>query len=73
MSNEKIEMTPVKSSNIAAVGYKDGKMQVQFHGGGLYSYNNVPVEVFEGMKNAESVGGYFHRKVKGVYPFTKIK
>jgi len=73
MSNEKIDMTPVKSSNIASVGYKDGKMQVQFKGGGLYSYNNVPESVFSDMKAAGSVGKYFHAKVKGVYPFTKIK
>lgn len=73
MSSEKIEMTPVKSSNIAAVGYKDGKMQIQFKGGGLYSYNNVPVDVFERLKKAPSVGKFFHRNVKGVYPFIKLR
>ena len=73
MSNEKIEMTPVVSSNVESVGFKDGKLQVQFKGGGLYSYNNVKPAVFEAFIKAPSPGKYFAANVKGKYTVTKLR
>lgn len=56
-----VNMVPVSSSNIAAVGYDvDEKLlQVQFHNGRTYQYLNVPHSVAQGLLDASSVGQYF--------------
>lgn len=70
-----MQWNKVESSNIAAVAYEDQKMYVQFHNGGEYQYDNVPVEVYNEVLEAESVGRAFHRLVKSqssYYPFTRL-
>ena len=69
-----MEMTPVESSNIEAVGY-DGDsstLQVEFKNGGTYQYFDVPEHVFEGLRDAESVGGYLASVIKGSYRYSKV-
>ncbi|MFO7190295.1 MAG: KTSC domain-containing protein [Pseudomonadota bacterium] len=63
-----IPMTPVASSNIAAVGYQNGTLAVQFTNGRLYHYSDVPPEVYAEMLAASSVGKYFASNVRGKYP-----
>jgi hypothetical protein len=69
-----IEMIPVSSSQIAAVGYDANtqELRVAFVKGGLYSYDDVPAEVFENLKQAASVGSYFHDAVKGAYNYNRL-
>ena len=70
MSNE-IEMIPVTSSNVDAVGY-DGitnELRVRFKSGLVYAYSNVPLHVFVDLLNAESHGKYLAAEVKGKYPY----
>lgn len=69
-----IELIPVESSNIKAIGYDvDSKtLRVEFaprKDGTVarYDYAEVPVELFEGMKAAPSVGSFFARNVKQLY------
>ena len=59
-------MTPVKSSNIEAIGYDNatGTLKVKFKGGGLYHYENVSATQFEAFLNAESHGKHFHANFK---------
>jgi len=58
----------VGSSNIASVGYHDGKLFVEFkRSGAVYEYRGVPEDVYQALINAESVGKFFHRNVKSVY------
>lgn len=48
---------------------KDKKeLQVIFATGKIYTYYNVPEEVWIGFKNAPSKGSYFSRFIKGKYP-----
>ncbi len=66
---------PVSSSNIASIGYdvESKILEVEFNGGGIYQYSNVPNEVYQGLMNAPSHGKYFHSRIKnGTYPFNKI-
>ena len=68
MEKVKIEMVPVKSSNVIAVGYKGGNMYVEF-ASGHYEYDNVPKEVYDGFLASESKGKYMWAKVRGKYEY----
>lgn len=65
-------MKPVKgSSNIEAIGHKDGVLSVQFKGGAIYDYPNVPADLHARFVGAESVGSFFHQHIKGKFDHTK--
>ena len=59
-----VDLTPVESSNIEAIGYKDGVLVVRFKSRATYWYQGVPPEVFPQLLQAESVGSMFHKLVK---------
>ncbi len=42
-------------------------LEVEFSGGGVYTYEGVPISVYNGLLSAPSAGQYFHRQIKGVY------
>jgi len=50
-----IPLTPVKSSNITAVGYENGTLAVKFSSGSVYHYEGVPTNVYAELIAAESV------------------
>lgn len=61
-----MELKPVESSNIAAVGY-DGSTQtliIRFHNGAEYSYNPVTEEAKNNLLAAESIGAYFNKHIR---------
>jgi KTSC domain len=69
-----MEMKPVTSSNIKAVGYDTASkiLAVEFNNGGLYHYHDVnPSHHAEMMKPDVSTGGYLHKHVKSAHKFTK--
>lgn len=70
-----MDLKPVKSSNLKAAGYDQdtSEMQVEFHGGGLYAYDAVPLDVYREFTEAHSAGKYFHAKIKDVYKMKKLK
>lgn len=61
-----MELVPVNSSNIRAVGYEEetATLVVEFEDGAIYHYLNVPSPIFEGLLSAPSKGTYFDRHVK---------
>ena len=69
-----MELHPVKSSNIKAVGYDVDaqRMVVQFHSGKKYAYADVPPEVYIGFMGAKSMGIFFVREVRGKYATEKM-
>nr|DAH96251.1 MAG TPA: KTSC domain [Caudoviricetes sp.] len=67
-----MQMIPVASSNLAAVGYADNTLWISFHSGGIYEYSNVPQSVYESLMNAPSKGKYFHAYIKRSYPYRRI-
>ena len=68
------EMTEVKSSLIAAVGYDEAQKEltVEFKKGGIYSYKPVPHAVYTAMLEAISVGKFFLRNIKNQYEYVKV-
>lgn len=69
-----MEMIHVDSSNVEAVGYDENSstLQVEFKNGGMYQYFDVPEEVFFGLRDADSVGGYLAARIKGTYRYSKV-
>lgn len=75
-----IALGPVTSSNIAAVGYDPSTwdLVVQFIGGGLYHFRDVPPGVAGPMLSGNprfSVGRYFEQTIKpraDLYPYRRV-
>ena len=60
-------LVAVLSRNLSAMGYDEatGELQVQFvHGGEIYSYQNVPPEIYQGLFDAPSKGTYFAYNIR---------
>ena len=76
-----VELIPVNSSQIAAVGYDPiaRRLVVRFRGygrrpGAVYSYSGVPAEVAAGLVGAASPGSYFHQHIRqGPYPYRRYE
>lgn len=67
-------LTPVTSSNIAAVGYDPAArtLTVQFKSGETWDYHDVaPHHHDEMTKPQVSVGKYFHARIRGAHKATK--
>ena len=56
----------VDSSAVVSVGYDAPArvLEVEYAGGAVYRYLDVPSRVHEQLLRAESVGGYVNRRVK---------
>ena len=70
-----MEMIPVSSSNVYAIGYcgETAVLRVQFNNGGIYDYQGIPQEIFEGLLAASSKGQFLNQFIKKAgYPFSKI-
>lgn len=69
-----MNMVPVSSSNLNAVGYDTttGRLVIQFHSG-TYEYVNVPMEIYKGLMSANSLGQYHHQYIKYSFQYNKIR
>ena len=67
-----MNMIPVSSTNISAIGYEGTTLYVRFHQGSVYAYFNVPRHVYEGLMSASSHGSYLANYVKNVYQYQRI-
>jgi hypothetical protein len=61
------------SSMISAFGYNEAKgiLEVAFHRTGVYQYFDVPLHVFEGLRDASSKGRYMRANIIDMYPYEK--
>jgi hypothetical protein len=46
-------------------------LEVMFHDTGVYRYLDVPIEVVDGLRQAESKGSYMQSMIIDVYPYQK--
>ena len=67
-----MNMIPVNSSNLSAVGYDGSTLRISFHSGGVYDYYNVPASVYEDLMNAPSKGKYHAAYIKGYYRYARV-
>lgn len=70
-----MQMKPIKSSNIKAVGYEPttNRLRVQFGNGQEYDYTDVSIEKYNALMAADSQGRYFHQYIKGACDSTKCE
>ena len=63
-----IELLPVNSSAIRALGWSGGTLVVLFHTSDtLYIHPGVPLSVYLGLMMAASMGAYYNRYIRGRY------
>lgn len=69
-----MRMIAVKSSNVAEIGYDEGRQElfVRFHSGALYRYDGVPLSVWVDFKAAESLGVFLNKRIKTTYAATLV-
>lgn len=66
---DEFPMTPVTSSNIAAIGFAEGRLRIRFKNGTTYEYDAVPAEAHAALMAADadperSLGGQFHKVIR---------
>lgn len=67
-------MLPVKSSNIAEIGYEANELRVQFTTSTyVYVYPGVTEETYQTILVAPSIGSAFHHLVKKVVPPSLVR
>lgn len=69
-----MEMNPVDSSNIAAIGYDNeiGTLTIQFNNGRTYEYYSVPDYEFDNLMSAGSKGTYAFQNIYKAYSQSEI-
>ena len=70
-----MEMIPVDSSDIAAVGYDydTATLRIGFLKGSTYEYYSVPSFLYEGIMSAGSKGRYHNMYIKkGGYSYARV-
>ncbi|MEV7776764.1 KTSC domain-containing protein [Kitasatospora sp. NPDC088351] len=66
--------TPVDSSLLLSVGYDRSAraLELEFTGGHVYTYADVPARVHRELMAAESHGRYFNRAIRGRYVYRRV-
>ncbi len=64
-----------ESSMISAFGYDEAEaiLEVAFHSTGVYRHYDVPLHVFEGLRDARSKGSYMRACIIDMYPWEKSR
>lgn len=59
----------LNSSAIREASYDEDerRLEVVFHSGRRYTMDDVPLNIFEGLRDASSAGQYFNDNIKGRY------
>ncbi len=69
-----MERKEVESSQLKSVGYDPATstLEIEFKGGSVYQYLDVPFETHDEFMAAESMGRYFGLQIKGKFDFKKM-
>jgi hypothetical protein len=72
---EEIQLEPVVSSNISAIGFssKTGKLQVKFNNGGLYETTGALQTDYDDFKLAKSKGVHFNKILKQAFAWSRVE
>lgn len=65
-----VEMKPVSSSMVSAVGYDKptGTLHVRYRNGKTYTHAGVPPAKHEALLKASSIGNFLNTQIKGQHP-----
>ena len=64
----------VDSTAISSVGYdeRSSVLEVEFEGGAVYDYFDVPPKIYQDLLKASSIGSFVSRQVRDQYPFVRL-
>jgi hypothetical protein len=67
--------TPVASSSIASVGYRPASrtLELEYRGGGVYQYIDVPPLEYDSLMQANSKGRFVNAHIKGRYRYRRVR
>lgn len=62
-----MERTPVKSTNVASVGYNEqtNTLEIAFRSGAIYQYAGVEPQTHTELLGAESIGRFVNQNIVG--------
>ena len=65
----------VTSSSIASAGYspEESTLEVEYRNGSVYQYFAVPKSVFNSLVAAGSKGAFVSERIKGRYPYRRVR
>ena len=68
-------MEPVRSSNVSSIGYvaETRCLYVAFNSDSLYRHDNVAIRTYQDFMSAPSKGRFVAYRLKGKYPYKKIR
>ena len=66
---------PVTSSQIKSVGYQYvmNMLVIEFTNGSIYTYDDVPYDIYETLIGSKSLGTYFHKRIRDEFNTTKVE
>ena len=62
-----MNMIPVSSSDLSAVGYENNTLYIRFNKGKTYAYTGVSENIYKNLLSAPSKGKYFHAHIRNIY------
>ena len=62
-----VEMVPVSSSFIRAIGYDGSTLYVEMDTGQTYEHYRVPYSLYAGLMQATSHGAFYNRYIRGKF------
>ena len=65
---------PLHSTTLVAATYDacQRHLQLEFRGGAVYRYFQVPATLYQGLLRADSHGRYFNRWIRGRFPYLQL-
>ncbi len=59
----------ISSSMINSIGYdpETETLEIEFSGGAVWQYSDVPADVWDDFESSGSQGRFFHQNIKGQY------
>lgn len=65
-----VQMRPVFSSHVAAIGYDNGDLHVQYNNGRSGFFAGVPEALANQVMTAPSVGSALHAQIRGTFQWS---
>jgi len=48
-------------------------MVIEFKNGSVYTYDDVPADIYETFVESKSLGAYFHKRIRDEFNTTKVE
>jgi hypothetical protein len=69
-----VRREPVSSSSLQSVGYDPQSriLEIEFHGSGVYQYEDVSQDTYSELMAAPSKGRYFAERIRDRYAWRRV-